>query len=177
MKAYQFTDVLYMREKKVIKVENKDKETIAVIKKAFIPDCEKNTTVSFTKVGGTEVRVGIKKRTLKNFISSSYIIESDTQTYRLKDKPWNSLLYFCAEGDISGDKLLIEENWSGELEVKVNGLHSARIKTNELTLRTSLFIEDSVPESSLLFSIIVLMYFMYKIYKQESEFIEEILFD
>jgi len=48
---------------------------------------------------------------------------------------------------------------------------------NEFTFKTTIFIEDNIYESSLLFAVIILMHFMYKIYKDESEFIENILFD
>jgi len=61
--------------------------------------------------------------------------------------------------------------------VKIDKIHIATIKANEFTFKTTIFIEDNIYELSLFFAVIILMYFMYKIYKNESEFTENILFD
>ena len=78
----------------------------------------------------------------------------------MKDKPGNSLLYFCVVGNIDGQDIRIEENWSNEIEVKIDQIHIATIKTNEFTFKTTIFIEDNIYESSLLFAVIILMYFI-----------------
>ncbi len=61
--------------------------------------------------------------------------------------------------------------------MKIDQIHIATIKANEFTLKTTILTEDNIYESSLIFAVTILMYFMYKIYKNESEFIENILFD
>lgn len=61
--------------------------------------------------------------------------------------------------------------------MKIDKIHIATIKANEFTFKTTIFIEDNIYELSLFFAVIILMYFMYKIYKNESEFTENILFD
>ena len=177
MKQYQFNDVLYMNKKKVIQVENKEKERIGTIEKATISGCEKGSAVSFTSHKGFGIRMGIKKRNIKNLLAAAYVIETEEKTYYLKDKPGNSLLYFCVVGNIDGQNIRIEENWGGEIEVKIDQIPIATIKSNELTLKTIVHTEDDINETSLLFAVIILMYFMYKIYKNESEFIENLLFD
>lgn len=179
MKQYQFNDVLYMKRKNVIQVENKEKESVGFIKKADISGSEKSSVVSFTAHAHneSEIKIGIKKRRIKNLLVGTYIIETEEKTYFLKDKPGNSLLYFCVVGNIDGQDIRIEENWSSEIEVKIDQIHIATIKANEFTFKTTILTEDNICESSLLFAVVVLMHFMYKIYKNESEFIENILFD
>jgi|SRR5690625_119129 len=177
MKQYQFNDVLYMKKKNIIQVENMEKESVGTIEKADISGCEKKSAVSFTAYKGPVIKIGIKKRNIKNLLVASYIIETEEKTYFLKDKPGNSLLYFCVVGNIDDQDIRIEENWSSEIEVKIDQVHIATIKANEFTFKTTILTEDKIYESSLLFAIIILMYFMYKIYKNESEFIENILFD
>ena len=177
MKKYQFNDVRYMKKKNAIQVENREKESVGTIEKADISGCEKRSVVSFTAHKGSEIKIGIKKRNIKNFLAATYIIETEEKTYFLKDKPGNSLLYFCVVGKIDEQDIRIEENWSSEIEVKIDQIHIATIKANEFTLKTTILTEDNIYESTLLFAVTILMYFMYKIYKNESEFVENILFD
>ena len=177
MKQYQFNDLLYMNKKNAIQVENREKESVGTIEKADISGCEKRSVVSFTTHKGSEIKIGIKKRNIKNLLVATYIIETEDKTYFLKDKPGNSQLYFCVVGNIDEQDIRIEENWSSEIEVKIDQIHIATIKANEFTLKTTILTEDNIYESSLIFAVTILMYFMYKIYKNESELIENILFD
>ena len=166
-----------MKKGKVLSVENKEKESIGLIEKADISGCEKGHVFSFTANDGTMVVMGIKKRGIKNFLAATYVIRTAGKTYALKDKVGNSLLYFSVVGDLDGKNIRIEENWSGEIEVKIEQAHIATIKANEFTFETTILIEDNICESSIAFAVTVLMYFMYKVYKSESELIESILFD
>ncbi|MFC0015477.1 MULTISPECIES: hypothetical protein [Allobacillus] len=177
MKQYQFNDVVYMKKQNAIQVENSEKESVGSIKKADISGCEKRSVVSFTAHKGSKIKIGIKKRNIMNLLVATYIIKTEEKTYFLKDKPGNSLLYFCVVGNIDGQEIRIEENWNSDIEVKIDHIQIATIKTDEFTYKTTILTEDSIFESSLLFAVTILMYFMYKIYKNESEFIEGILFD
>lgn len=177
LKQYQFNDVLYMKKEKAIALKNEAKKIIGRIEKADISGCEKGRVFSFTDNNEITVRMGIKKRGIRNFLVATYVIKTERKTYFFKDKPGNSLLYFCVEGDIDGQDIRIEENWSEEIEVKMDQIHIATIKVNDITFKTTILTEDNIYESSIHFTVTVLMYFMYKIYKNESEFIESILFD
>lgn len=166
-----------MKKGRTLTVENEEKESIGVIKKADISGCEKGHVFSFTANDGTPVVMGIKKRSIKNLLVATYVIRTERNTYTLKDKAGNSLLYFCVEGEIDGKNIRIEENWSKEIEVKVDQTHIATIKPDDYSFKAIILVEDNIFVSSTLFAVTVLLYFMYKIYKNESEFIESILFD
>lgn len=122
-----------MKKRKVVTVENEKKESIGIIEKANISGCEKGHVFSFTDNDGVTGRMGIKKRVIKNFLVATYVIKTEGKTYFLKDKAGNSLLYFCVEGDIEGQNIRIEENWSKEIEVRIDQIHIATIKANDLT--------------------------------------------
>lgn len=175
MRLYQIDDVLFMRKNKGIFVYNKTDEKIGFISLIDMPECEKRHAFSFNPETGAPTRMGIKKRGIKNILTATYIVESSKEHFTLKDKPGNSLLYFCVEGIINEQTVRIEENWDKELEIKVNNEHVALVKQHEWTLKTNIQIDDSIKESSILFSVIIFSLFFYKIYNDETNFIENIL--
>lgn len=52
-------------------------------------------------------------------------MKTEGNAYAFKDKVGNSLLYFCVEDDIDGQSIRVEENWSKEIEVKIDQTHIA----------------------------------------------------
>lgn len=177
MKQYHLSDVLFMGKEKAIAVENEGNKQVGFIKKIAMPECEKGHAFSFTTNNTSIVRVGIKKRGIKDLFVPSYLIQTNDKNYRLKDKAGNNLFYFCVEGKMDEQSIRVEENWSGDVEINVNGSNYALIRSNDFTLKTTIEFVDDIRESSALFGVTLLMYFMYKIYKNESEFMEEMLFD
>src|SRR5699024_12051989 len=93
---------------------------------------------SFNTEKETTTRMVIKKRGIKNILTATHIVESSKEHFTLKDKPGNSLLYFCVEGIINEQTVRIEENWDKELEIKVNNEHVALVKQHEWTLKTNI---------------------------------------
>ncbi|MFD1435859.1 hypothetical protein ACFQ5F_13200 [Kroppenstedtia eburnea] len=157
MKRYQFKDVLYMKKGRALPVANEKKECIGFIEKADISGCEKGHAFTFTANDGTTVAMGIKKRGIKNFLAATYVIRTEGETYALKDKAGNSLLYFCVVGDIDGKNIRIEENWSKEVEVKVDQAQIATIKPDDFSFKTIILVEDNICEPSTFFAVTVLM--------------------
>jgi len=178
MKKYYFKDVLFMNKKKLLVVENDRKERVGYIKKVDIVKCEKGHAFSFSANNDDRsIKMGIQKRRIMDLLVPTYLIHMGDRQYNLRDKPIKNLLYFCVEGDIDGQSIKIEENWSGYIEVRADDTHIATIKLNEFTFKTIIYIANNIEETSILFAVTILMYFMFKIYKDESEFIQELLFD
>lgn len=177
MRAYQFKDLLYLKKDEAIAVVNAEEAAVGSIKKANLKDCEKGHAFSFVTNEGNTVSMGIKKRGLNNLLAATYIIEFGEDTYLFKDKPGNILLYFCVTGELDGEQFRIEENWQQEIEIKVDQALVATIKPNDLTFKTNIQIDEDISVANPIFGITILMYFMYKIYKNESGIIEDLLFD
>lgn len=78
-------------------------------------------------------------------------------------------------GEVENHQILIEGNWAGDLEIKFNHNKVAKIKVASLSLKTTFQFEDTVEENSPLFALTILMYFMFKIYKDENNWIEGLL--
>lgn len=177
MKEYHFKDVLIKNKQKTIVVMNAHQEHIGSIQMTDIEGCEQGSSFSFTTNNDQIVQMGIQKRRLKNILFPQYTIKWSRQTYTLRDKPGYNLLYFCVVGKIDDQTVTFEENWSGDIELKIDDVHHATIKINEFTLKTTILVDQTIHETSIFFAVTVLIYFMFKIYENEAEFIEGLLLD
>src|SRR5699024_4325160 len=140
----------------LFKWKTRRKKVLETLKKLIYRDVKKEMSYPLLLTMDPKLRSG-----LRNAISKTYLLLH----ILLKDKTGNSLLYFCVVGNIDGQDIRIEENWRSEIEVKTDQVRIATIKANEFTFKTTIRTEGNICESSLLFAVIVLMYFMYKIYK------------
>lgn len=105
---------------------------------------------------------------------AAYRFQLNGEEFQLKDNKLNSVLYFCVSGTIHGKIWRIEENWDQEIEVSVDGKKVALIKPKSF-LGADLLIDAEASRHPLLFSLTCLMYFMLKIYREETEFIEDVM--
>jgi len=177
MKPYHLNDVFLTIGDQAITVENEAKKNIGSIRQAIMPACEKGHAFSFTSQDDFSVMMGIKKRGIRNFLVATYFVQFNEKNYVLKDKIGNHLFYFCVTGNIEDKEIKVAENWSGDVEVMIDRTRIAIIKPGDIISKAILYMKDDIHESSPYFGISILMYFMYKIYKNESDFIEELLFD
>src|SRR5699024_5016351 len=155
MKQYYFKDVLFMEKEKALAVENDEKVPVGYIKMTDMPACEKGHAFSFISSDETIIKMGIKKRGIRNLLVATYLISTNQKDYTLRDKVGNNLLYFSVEGEIDEQGIKIEENWGGDVEVKVDGIKIATIKTNDFTLKTTIQINEDIKEHSVLFAITI----------------------
>jgi len=176
MKKYQFKDVLFMRKKSIITVEDEQQSPVGSIKLTKLSGCEQRHSFSFTIGENEVVKMGIKKRGITNLLVATYILYINGKKYILKDKVGNNLLYFCVDGQIEEENIRVEENWRGDMEVKVDGRQVAIVKGDKWSGETKVHI-NADDDSPLLLAITILMYFMYKIYNDEADFIENLIFD
>ena len=169
--TFKIKDVLLFNEKKSVNVLNNDDHVIAEVKKLSFSGNEKGKTFVLEQNGEQSI-LGIKKGRL---IFATYRFQINDEEFILKDNPVNSILYFCVNGVIHGKKLRIEENWNKEIELKVDGQKVALIKPKSLALEATVLMNEEALHHSQLFSLTCLMYFMYKIYKDETEIIENMI--
>lgn len=170
--TFKIQDVFLSNENKHVKVLDDEDRVIAEIMKAPILGYEKGNSFVL-KRNGEQTVLGIKKGRL---VFASYRFQINSEEFILKDNTINSLLYFCVDGVVHGKKLRIEENWDHKLEVKVDGQKVALIEPNAFSLGATILMDEEASRDLLLFSLSCMMYFMYKIYKDETKIIES-MFD
>jgi|SRR5690625_360239 len=177
MREYHFKDVLFKNKKKTIIVENAKQEHIGSVQMIDIEGCEQGSSFSYAPANEKIVQMGIQKRRLKNILFPLYTIKRGSQTYTFRDKPGYNLLYFCVVGKINDQTVTFEENWNGDIDLKIDNVQRATIKMNEFTLKTTILVDQTINETSIFFAVTVLIYFMFKIYEDEAELIQELLLD
>ncbi len=170
MLSFKIKDVLILHDKKSVTVLDEQDRIVGEIKKTTVPGNEKGTTFVFEQEG-VRARLGIKKGRL---LFAAYRFQLNGEEFQLKDNKLNSVLYFCVSGTIHGKIWQIEENWDQEIEVSVDGKKVALIKPKSF-LGADLLIDAEASRHPLLFSLTCLMYFMLKIYREETEFIEDVM--
>ncbi|PAF15519.1 MAG: PRC domain-containing protein [Shouchella clausii] len=170
MLSFKIKDVLILHDKKSVTVLDEQDRIVGEIKKTTVPGNEKGTTFVFEQEG-VKATLGIKKGRL---LFATYRFQVNGEEFQLKDNTLNSMLYFCVSGTIDGKKWRIDENWDQELDVSVDGKKVALIKPHSF-LGADLLIDAEASRHPLLFSLTCLMYFMLKIYREETEFIEDVM--
>lgn len=102
-----------MDKKKMFVVDDKQ-ENIAEISKVTHPENERGTSF-ILRQNSMETHLGIKKGRL---LFATYHIEMDEERWTLKDNAFRSIIHFCVEGEINGNKIRFEKNWQKEVDVK-----------------------------------------------------------
>ncbi|MDY0404489.1 hypothetical protein P5G51_002865 [Virgibacillus sp. 179-BFC.A HS] len=171
MVTFKIKDVLLLNEKKSVTVLNNEDHVIAEVKKLSFSGNEKGKTFVLEQ-NGEQTILGIKKGRL---IFATYRFQINGEEFILKDNPVNSIFYFCIDGMIHGKKLRIEEKWKKEIGLKIDGNEVALIKPESLGFGATILMNEETSRHSDLFSLTCLMYFMYKIYKDETEIIENMI--
>ncbi|GIP62447.1 hypothetical protein J32TS6_10020 [Virgibacillus pantothenticus] len=175
MRTYYLKDVIYFSSKKAIPVTT-DINEIGYIRKTISDTLEKDSVFSYISADEQDYFVlGMKQNGWKRLVLAEYQLCTESIQYDFKDKLGSNILYFCVVGNMDGQDILIEENWSGDLEIKVNKLRVAKIKIGTFSLKTTFQFEDTVEENSPIFALTILMYFMFKIYQEEAEWVEGLL--
>ena len=117
------------------------------------------------------IHVGIQKGRL---IFADYLLQVADQTFSLQDHKGKSLLYFAVSGVINGKNIYIEEDWDGHIELKVEKEKIGLIKPYTIRKGAKIDIFNEADQDFYL-PILSLFYFMFQIYKKESEFVEDLI--
>ncbi|WP_412860807.1 hypothetical protein [Cytobacillus horneckiae] len=175
MTTYTFKESL-LKRKKII-VVNEQKEEFGEIRGTNLKGFEKGNGFIYHPFTGAPTFLGIKKNGIKRLVQTNYEAKHDEEHYHFSDKLGANFLYFCVLGEIQQRSVCFEENWDKQIECKIGDKHFAKIKPNEWTLQTTIEFLESVDHNTPLFSITILMSFMYKIYNKEAAFLEDLLFE
>ncbi|EUJ53013.1 hypothetical protein [Listeria fleischmannii] len=77
--------------------------------------------------------------------------------------------------EFPNQKILIEENLNEDVDLHANDERLASILTGDSFFTVSFSFNDSITPHSNLFVLLVLMYFMLKIYKDETGVVDDII--
>ncbi|MTD32000.1 hypothetical protein [Planomicrobium sp. YIM 101495] len=156
---------------KAIEITDDEGTTVATVQRVDVPGNEKRHSFRFD-MNGEHATLGIKRGRL---LFATYRLLWGGDEFILKDHPANSILYFCVTGKMHEHPVELLETWTKGIEVKFAGRKVATVETGGAVLRASIQIEGKSDDSFLPLALAVLGYFMYKIYSDESELLEEIL--
>lgn len=178
MNLYRIQNFIHFPKNKILSLVNAEGEQVGGLTRVEQSSFEKSHAFCFTSDTTKEdIIVGIRKSGLKRLLQTEYEVVTADATHRLAEKVGNNVFYFCVTGELDGQTLLIEENWSGNLEVRVNRRKVAYVKQKPNDFATLFQIDEEIDPASPLFGVIVLFSFMFRIYKKESDFIESIITD
>lgn len=172
MNKFYFT---FSNQKNEIDVKNNDNVKIGTIKRIELAGCEKNHSFSFRNLNEECVKIGIKKRSVKEMFAPKYSIVTDNNHYELQDNAWKNILYFSVSGSVDGEAITIEENWKGAVETVLNDKRIGIVSFGMMSSQINIRVAKEIDTSSLLFAIIMIFPFMFKIYMDEVEFFETII--
>lgn len=174
MKQYQFK-LSVDSNSKVLAIEDDNNETVGHVEKAVLKNCEEQNTYSYTTTGGTAVTLGLKRRRFKDLNISKYIIVTEDAQHVFKEKPGRNLLQFKVVGQLDEHHMKVEENSDGDMEAYIDKKHVATVKEKGSGGNTAIMTDSELDDLPGKFGIIVLMYFMYKLYKRETWYVAKLL--
>lgn len=154
---------------------NEQGQKIGDIEKDVMRKCDDQFTYTYRPVGGSQVTMGMKKRKLADLNIAKYILVSNDGTTVFKERAGSNLLRFRVDGKIDNDFISIEENKEGGMESILNNVSVITVIDGYGNDKTVIETVDDIDEHSTMFAVSALMFFMYKLYKRESWYIEEML--
>ncbi len=174
MKEYQFQATIEADDSRIVQIVTDKGQAAGYIEKDVLRKCEEKHTYSFTPADGSKVIVGLKRRKFRDLNIANYIIAAGETTMFLKEKAGKNLLRFRVKGNIGSNHMYIKEDEEGNMDIFIDRSRAAVI-TEHSPEKVIITVEDEIEENSVIFAVLVLMFFMFKLYKREFWHIEELL--
>ncbi|WP_088810144.1 MULTISPECIES: hypothetical protein [Listeria] len=176
MATFTLLDKVIFENASNMELKDENGKIVALIKKEVHSDREKDNSYIYTAPDGTMIGQIHRKNTgIKRFILAEYEFYYEGKRFELKDKVGNSMLYFSVIAEFLDQKILIEENLNEDVDLHANDKLLATILTGDSFFTISFSFDDNVDTHSHLFVLLVLMYFMLKIYKDETGVVDDII--
>ena len=169
MRAYSLHDVIFAGKDRYLTLQDEKGRDVAHLRKAALH----GQTFSYTSPDGETV-VSIRFTAGGRFAKSRYEVHANENQYVLQGNAITNSIYFCIKGTIENHRIVLEENWAGDVEMKVNKQVAAVIRDYWGDSRVVFGFGEEVEEHSLLFALHVLIYFMLKMYEKENRYIDEV---
>lgn len=174
MRQYTLAKRISLDGEQGVQVVNETGEQIGIVSKTHMDDCERGHCFSYTTLRGDVIRMGIKKRGLTSLLRATYQLEIAGKIFEWKDDIGKNLLYFSVSGKLGEKAVTFQENWKEEIDATIESKKIALIQP-KMMLKTTLSFDASIDEREPIFALTVLMLFMYRIYQDEAEVVENVL--
>ncbi|WP_020008055.1 hypothetical protein [Salinicoccus albus] len=174
MKQYKFKVSLKDDLASILMI-NEQGEKVGDIQRDVMRKCDDQFTYTYTPVKADKVTMGMKTRKLRDLNIAKYILVTSEGTTIFKERAGSNLLRFRVDGKISDNFISIEENKDGGMELILDNVSIITVTDGPGNEKTVIEMVDDIDEYSIVFAVSALMFFMYKLYKRESWYIEEML--
>lgn len=174
MQQFKYKISIMDKKQNVVIADDADK-IYGTITRSVLRNCDKRNTYQYVSESGEKVVIGMKKRRFRDLNVASYIVQSDDEEIKLKERAGTNLLYFKVDGKLGSKFISLDEDWSGNLEMYFHGSHVMTIIEDPVSFETNITLSEKFKPDSLTFFIGILMFFMFKSYKRENWYIERAL--
>ena len=161
-------------ERQVV-LEDEHGKLVGVINNAEVDKCDKRNTYSFTNNEEDQIILALKTLRFWDLNVGKYYVITDDSTEMIKETPGQNLILFRAEGKIDGERFVAKETNDGHLKLLLNKKTICLIEERQGNIGAFIDMHDDIDESSKLFAVCVMMYFMFKQYLIQSSELDYIL--
>ena len=131
-----------------------------------ISDCDEKNTYGFHHVDGAEILLGLQRRRFKDFNVAKYTLEYMGKHYTFKERKLKNFMNFRADGSVLDTPYIFKDDKEVTLTLHREDNLIGSINDHKI------FVEET---SDIETSMLILMYFMYKLYKREDYHIARLL--
>lgn len=128
--------------------------------------CDEKNTYGFQHINGTEVLLGIQNRRFKDLNVAKYTVECSGEHYTLKERKFHNFMNFRVDGTVQDTAYIFQDDKEVTLTMYdednlIGTMNDYKIYVDEIT--------------DIEISLMILMYFMFKLYKREDYHLAKIL--
>lgn len=156
-------------------VENEEGKLVGTINNAKADKCDVRNTYSYINIEDDELILGLKLLRFWDLNVGKYFVFSNETKEVIKETPGHNLILFRAEGKIDGERFVAKETNDGHLKLVLNTKAICLIREEPGFTGAVVEMHESIEETSKLFGISVLMYFMFKQYLRQYSVLDSVL--
>lgn len=161
-----YAKVIDKEEHQGVTIINSSNEVVGDVFATTISGCDEKNSYGFQHVNGTEILLGLQRRRFKDLNVAKYTVEYNGKRFTFKERKLKNFMNFRADGTV----LDIPYVFKDDKEVTLT-MH----KEDDLigTMNDhKIFVEDTTDIET---ALLILMYFMFKLYKREDYHISRLL--
>lgn len=161
-----YAKVIDKEEHQGVTIINSSNEVVGDVFATTISGCDEKNSYGFQHVNGAEILLGLQRRRFKDLNVAKYTVEYNGKRFTFKERKLKNFMNFRADGTV----LDIPYVFKDDKEVTLT-MH----KEDDLigTMNDhKIFVEDTTDIET---ALLILMYFMFKLYKREDYHISRLL--